>query len=218
MKFLSLLILVFILCFSTETVGQTISLKEKETNWTFAPIIYSGTLPSFEPNFLSGLMVKRKFDLFTVRTNIELNTSIDNKDKISCCDMTTSEGFAKSGMLRIGIEKGIMINNYFRPYLATEFAVTRSYLVQNLEGGVLYFHNRITTKSSSIGLFQSAGIECLINKNVSLAVESSVSLLRTKSNVKTTSLIHPDIVNSSINTRTQMDLYLISAFTLNINF
>lgn len=218
MKSRNLIILIFTLTFSSEIVGQTITLKEKETNWTFAPIIYSSTVTTFESSLLSGLMLKRKLELFTVRTSIEYNSAIDQKDNITCCDMTTSEGFANSGMLRIGIEKGIMINKFFRPYLSTEFAAYKSYFDQNLEGGIFYSHNRRTIKTNGFGLFQSVGLEFLLNKNVSFAIESSVSLLRTKSKVNTTSLIHPDIANSSISTKNQLDLHLLSAFTLNINF
>ena len=218
MKFSSIICFLITLTVSSEIVGQSVSLKEKESNWVIGPILYSESGTSFEPNFLPGIILKRKYNLYTVRTSLEYNTSIDKKDLITCCDIIRSEGYGKTGLLKIGVEKGILINNFFRPYLATDLTAIKSFYDQTLEGGMFYTHERRKRKVNSLGIFQTVGLEFLLNKKVSLAMETSFSFLRTKNYQKTTSLIDSYIIKTSTNTQFHMDLHLISAFTLNIHF
>ena len=199
-------------------MGQTVAVQEKESYWTIGPILYSGSGGAYEPNFLPGLILKRKLNTFTLRTSYEHHTYIDKKDEITCCDAITSEGYGKIHQLKLGVEKGIVLRQYFRPYLASEITAITSYFDQTREGGIFFSRTRQKIYSKSFGLFQTAGLEILFSKKVTFALESGVSFLQTKSDVRTEDLLRSNTVKTTSNKQNHTDLYFLSLCVLNIHF
>lgn len=204
--------------FTIESIGQTVAVQEKERYWTIGPILYSGSGGTYEPDFLPGLMLKRKLNTFTLRTSYEHHTYIDKKDEITCCDVITSEGYGKNHQLKLGVEKGVVLRQYFRPYLASEITAMSSYFDQTREGGIFFTRTRQKIYSKGFGFFQSAGLEILINKKVSFAMESGVSFMQTKSDVRIEDLLRSSAVKTSSNKQNHTDFYFLSVCVLNIHF
>ncbi|MFT5581187.1 MAG: hypothetical protein ACI9G9_000433 [Psychromonas sp.] len=93
---------------------------------------------SFYPNFFNGLIAKRHFNNFTLRLGIEYVKNFEKTDNsITCNDCMHSDGYTNEGMIRLGIEKGILINNNFRPYLALDLTGIKSYSEKTLRGGIM---------------------------------------------------------------------------------
>ena len=129
---------------------------------------------------------------FTTRIGVEYVKLIDENDKPNSRnpDDLYSEGYTKEGLIRIGIESGFTIKNYFKPYLAIDLTGIKSYSDKTQSGGITGITERIIKKTNGIGVIPTIGFEFRLTKYLSIALETRVRLIF----IKSTNQI-PDFLN-----------------------
>jgi len=202
--------------------GQTDTTKRISNKWTIGTILMSEQNPYFErtftPNFFNGIVFKRHFDYFTTRIGIEYVKLIDKKDEPECCDQLYSEGYTNEGMIRLGIEKGFTIKKHYRPYLALDFTGIKSYSNKTVSGGFSGIYQRVITNATGFGATPTIGFEYKMTKNLSVAFETRLRLIYTKTTNDIDNLYDNLGSYRRQDEQFQKNFNRIGALTLNFNF
>jgi hypothetical protein len=184
-------ILILILFNSIGLKGQNMgdTINKKNTQWTISanvyslPYLFTEEVPPLEiqRHFFTGFILERDFKFINARAGFEyFNINISNEDP-GCCDIPSTEGYNKQSLYKIGVEKGMVFNKHFRPYLATELAGIIMQSKVTYSGGFSPQQYTIKVNTKSIGLLQTFGFQLLLNKTFSLSIESRVALVHYKS-------------------------------------
>jgi len=210
------------LLLATFAFGQTDTTKLTYNKWTIGTILISETNLYFEnkftPNFFNGIIFKRHFDYFTTRIGIEYVKLIDKIDKPECCDQIYSEGFTNEGIVRLGVEKGITIKKYYRPYFALDLTGIKSYSDKTLCGGFAGIYEREITNTTGFGATTALGFEFKMTKALSIALETRLQLIYTNTINDIDNLNDNAGIYRLQHEQFQKTFNRIGAFTMNFNF
>lgn len=177
---------ILFLLLSTISYSQTNTEKPKENKWTAGIILMSEQNSylekTFSPNFFSGIVVKRQLKYFTSRIGFEYSKQIDKVDPPQCCDLIFSQGYTKESLIRLGVEKNIIVKKDFKTYIAIDLAGIKSYSEKIFAGGFSGNYNtRILTNLTGFGVIPAIGFKHKIFQKLSLALETRVRFISTKS-------------------------------------
>ena len=214
---------IILLLLSTFSFSQSKTENPKENKWTAGLILMSEQNSylerTFSPNFFSGIIIKRQLKHFTTRIGFEYSKQIDKVDPPQCCDQIFSQGYTKESMIRLGVEKNIVVKKGFKTYIALDLAGIKSYSDKTFAGGFTGNYNtKILTSLSGFGVIPAVGFEQKIFKKLSLALETRVRFISTK----TTQDI--DDLNDTNGSNRKQDNSFLSTFNrigvlkLNYNF
>ena len=204
--------------------AQSDAAKSLNKKWTIGTILINEPVGFYErgfaPNYFNGIVFKKHFTHFTTRIGIEFVKLLDEKDKPNpaSADQLYSEGYVKEGLIRIGIEKGFIIKEIFKPYFAIDLTGIKSYSDKTQSGGITGYTERIIKKTSGIGAIPAIGFEFKITKYLALAVEARARLIFTKSTSDIEYLLYsePTYHRKTQNFEEPLSQNLLLA--LNINF
>lgn len=166
----------------TLAFGQTDTTKRINSKWTVGTILLSEGSNSdnktFTPNFFNGIITKRHLDNFTLRLGIEYVQLSFKSDVQNWPDYLNTYGYTKNeGMLRLGVEKGLVIKKYFKPYFALDLTAIKSYSDKTLQGGFVGIYERHLIHQTGFGAMPTIGFEFLITKYLSVALETRLRLI-----------------------------------------
>lgn len=203
--------------------GQKDLTKFQGSKWSVGTILMNEPnnyfFNSFKPNVFPGIIFRRNFKHYSVRIGIEYTKEFYRSGHKTIF----TDGYKNEGMLRIGIEKGIVFKKYFRPYLALDFTGIKSYSNLIYDGWLLvdtvlpnnYYHgDTLYTHIIGYGLTPTLGIEFILTKNISLAIETRMFFFHSKIvNLETDTKKYKYQLISDVRINNR-----IGALTLNINF
>jgi len=156
--------------------AQSIALTPKPQPWTIGVILVQESNPyyyyQFEPEYLKGFMAKRNYSQFSLRMALEYTFKTIPFDEPRCCDMQNKSGKFLEGLFRIGFEKAFVVKKYIKPYFALDFYGGAYKSDFEVTGGLFPVHQRVKTNIISFGGIPTLGLEFMISKNVSIAIES----------------------------------------------
>lgn len=208
----------------TSVFGQNDSLKQQNTKWSIGTILMNEQnryfSHSFRPKIFPGIVIKRNFHHFTIRFGIEYLKEYykPSQTVIPYPDQLFVNGYLNEGMIRIGIEKGLVFKKYFKPYLALDLTGIKSYSDLTYNGGFAGVSDRIYTHLIGYGASPTLGIEFIITRNFSVAYETRFRLIYTKSTHDIDNLCDDAGTYRQTTTHFEKIKYRIGALTLFVNF
>jgi hypothetical protein len=204
------------------TFGQSNIEKKDFKKWTFGTIIinennWSPRLRSnFIPNFFPGVIAKYNLEQFSLRLGIEHTVTIYKPDDIY--SNLFIKDYKRETLLRLGIEKGFIIKQFFRPTVALDIFASKSYHDTYSSGGITgnYFQSYIN--SFNIGVRPTIGIEFILSESFSISLESNYDFKWSKSNCELTDLSLDEEFQSGVFNIYFNSVNSIGALSLNYHF
>jgi len=86
--------------------------------------------------------------------------------------MQNKSGKILEGLFRIGFEKEFVVKKIIKPYFAVDLYGGAYKSDFEVTGGFFPVHQRVKTNILSLGGIPTLGLEFIISKNVSIAIES----------------------------------------------
>jgi hypothetical protein len=212
------------LLFTTFVFGQTDTSKRTNSKWSVGTILFSEPNSyfnrTFSPNFFNGIIVKRHLNYFTIRLGIEyVKENIDNSDESEyIMDFALIKGHTNEGMIRMGLEKGFTFKKHYIPYFALDLTGIKSYSDITFNGGESVRNNRIITHTTGFGITPALGFEFKIKKVLSIAFETRLRLIYTKTIDDIDNLFDFKGSQRHSNKQFLMTFNRIGSLTLNFNF
>lgn len=215
-------VLMCIMCFKNAIAQlDTLNLKPNK-NWTIGLILLNETELNYayqlNPHYLPGLVVKRHFKHLNIRAAGEYTETFFTSGATMCCDMAQRDGFMKSALVRVGVEKGIKLGNFFRPYAAMDFTGIFDYGISRFTVGFFPMDAIEKRQSFSLGFLPTLGFDLGFTKSVYFGFECRLRNLYTNSLVLRTDNIRANSQGSTHNTFFNSDIDRIGAISLNVRF
>ncbi|MDR9398304.1 hypothetical protein [Salibacter sp.] len=169
------IIVFFAFLISSVSSGAQIDSAVKEMRWKITTLLMQDRdwyNDKISPSFLSGVGVKYRTKYLTLRAGFEHYGYHENDNETR---------------FKIGVEKGILILNRIRPYLAAEaYGVYKHSDILDLN----YRADSYRYEETEIGVggMYSLGIEGIISKYISLSVETRLLHQSVKREYKNTNL------------------------------
>lgn len=141
--------------------GAQIDSAVKEMRWKVTTLLIqdrSDSYTEFHPTYFNGIGVKYRTKYVTIRAGIEHYGYLENN---------------RSNRIKLGIERGILLIDRIRPYLAAQVYTyhdkDNSYVEPSIYNPGGYFTE---TNYFGVGGMYSLGLEVIITKFISLAAET----------------------------------------------
>lgn len=225
MKKLQILVIAISLLLSGLAIGQIEKPKTK-SKWTIGAILinewnwnnYLGE-HHVSQNYFDGITVKRHFAGFTARAGIEYIT-INNSPGKRIDFGSNRIGYFNEGILRLGIEKGFVIKNKVRPYIAMDAAGIKSYsdFTSETIGCLPSVSKQQISRGFGFGLMPALGIEYKFTKTVSLSFETRARFLFNRWGTKTLYAYDDSEWEDQIYKDFDVTINRIGGLTLNVRF
>ncbi|KAB1064802.1 hypothetical protein [Salibacter halophilus] len=156
-------IIVFLALFisSVSSVAQ-IDSAVKEMRWKVTTLLMqdrSESYTEFHPTYFNGIGVKYRTRYLTVRAGVEHYGYLEDE---------------RSNRIKLGIEKGILLLDRIRPYLAAQVYTYHNKDKYYVEPSIYNNNSGYVVESNYFGVggMYSLGLEVIITKYISLAVET----------------------------------------------
>ncbi len=210
------------LCITFFASGQSNLVSNKTEKWTFGTILASEhnwqpQLNSrFMPHLFSGIIAKRNLQHFSIRVRLEHFTEIydpNNYDSYIYID-----GFKRETNFRLGIEKGYIIKQVFKPTIALDIFSSKSYSDTYGGGGFTGYFYQTYINSLSIGLCPAIGVEFFMSEKLSLSLESNLGFIWSKRNIEQANLTRDEDFERRTDNYYFKSINVLGAFSLNYHF
>jgi hypothetical protein len=212
----------FFLFINVFLFGQTHPENKEFNKWTLGTILVSEnnwrpTLQTnFIPNFFPGIIAKYNLEKFSLRVGIEHTQTIYDSNQGNC--YFYFDGYKRETLLRVGIEKGIIIKRFFKPLFALDVFISNSYSDGNFLDWYSGSNYKTYINSFNVGVRPTIGIEFILSESLSISLESNCDFQWSKRNIDRVNLtlddgfenIEDNIFSNSFNS--------IGAFSLNYHF
>lgn len=202
--------------------GQTHSETKIFNKWTFGTILVSENnwMPSLQsnwmPNFFPGVIAKYNLEQFSFRLGMEYTETIFDPNKID--SFYIIDGYKRETLLRVGIEKGIIIKRFFKPIVALDMFVSKSYSDTYGGGGFTGFYYQSYITSTNFGLRPTIGIEFILSETFSISLESNYDFQWSKRNIEQANLTMDEGFESRVDNYFSNSFNSIGALSLNYHF
>jgi hypothetical protein len=202
--------------------GQKQTETQDFNKWTFGTILVSETSwrptlqSNFMPNVFPGIIAKYNLEQYSLRLGLEHIKTI--YDPIRGNYYFGIDGFKRETLLRVGVEKGITIKHFLKPYVALDFFASKSYSDYFSSTGYtgLYFQTYIS--SVNIGVRPTVGIEFILSKSLSISFESNYDFQWSKRNIEQANLTLDEGFVNRVDNLFSRSFNSIGALSLNYHF
>ena len=166
-------------------------VKDSSSNtykWSVGIILMSETYSEsfgLQPNILPGITARRDLGKFRLRAATEMYLHNTRSSLVVYPDQEYITEKSFGTLLRLGIERGWMIKNCFRPYIGFDLAAGFDKITITENGGFMGIYRERFINRKSAGIMPTAGLELFINKRFSVSAETQFCFLMVSKNEKT---------------------------------
>jgi hypothetical protein len=222
MKKLKACFILFFLFINIFLFGQTHPENKEFNKWTFGTILVSENnwrprlQSNFMLNFFPGVIAKYNVDQFSLRLGIEHTQTIYDPNELN--QYYFIDGYKRETLFRMGIEKGFIVKRFFKPIVALDIFVSKSYSDTYSGGGYAGFYFQSYINSSNFGLRPTLGIEFILSKSFSISLESNYDFQWSKKNIKQANLTIDEGFETRVDNVFSNSFNSIGALSLNYHF
>ncbi|HKR06901.1 MAG TPA: hypothetical protein VJY62_19855 [Bacteroidia bacterium] len=206
--------------------GQISTQQDTNRKWTVGIILisepsyfYSDNFSGkFSPDYFNGITIKRHLNFLSIRFGIEYSKTTVKVTEPDCCDILYSDGYHKEWMFRLGIEKGIRIKDFFKPFLAIDLTGIKIYSDRTLSGGFAGIRQKVISHTTGFGLTPAIGIEFQLLKVLSVSLETRLRAIHYDTTEEIDNLYDSAGSYERTNDQFQTAFNRIGLVSVNINF